>query len=73
MYEKFEKLLKEHGETAHHVAKETGIPKSTFTSWKAGKYKPKVEKLQKIAKHFGVPVTFFLEQDNEEIVQTKGQ
>lgn len=61
MYEKFEALLEKHNMTAYRVAKVTGIPKSTFSEWKKGKYKPKIEKLQKIADFFGVPVTYFLE------------
>ena len=59
MYERFEKLLKEHGITAYRVAKDTGVTTATLTSWKQGKYTPKRDKLQKIADYFGVPVDYF--------------
>lgn len=61
MYERFETLLKERNVTTYHVAKMTGIARSTFTNWKQGNYQPKVVTLQKIANFFGVPVTYFIE------------
>ena len=62
MYTKFEELLNEKGVTAYAVSKSTNIPSSTFSDWKSGKSKPKIEKLQKIANFFDVPVTYFLEE-----------
>ena len=32
------------------IAKQTGIPKSTFTGWKDGLFTPKFDKQEKIAK-----------------------
>lgn len=64
MYEKFEELLKKHNVTAYRVAKETGVTTATLTSWKQGKYTPKLEKLQKIADYFGVDTDYF--SDGEE-------
>ena len=61
MYSKFEELLKVSGVTAYAVSKATGIPSSTFSDWKKGKSKPKIEKLQKIAEFFNVSVSDFLE------------
>lgn len=61
MYEKFEKLLEERGVTAYEVAHKTEIAQSTLTAWKNGKYKPKIDKLCKIANYFGVPVTEFID------------
>lgn len=63
MYEKFEKLLKERGVKPSDVADATGIKKPTFTAWKNGKYTPKADKIQKIAEYFGVPVSYFYEED----------
>lgn len=60
MYEQFVKLLKAHNVTAYRVAKETGIPFSTFTKWKQGVSKPKYAKLFKIANYFGVDVSYLL-------------
>ena len=63
MYEKFEILLKEKNVTAYKVAKETNITASTFTDWKNGRSSPKIEKLQKIANFFNVPISYFLENE----------
>ena len=47
----------EKGVTAYEVSKATGIPNSTFSDWKTGKSKPKIEKLKKIAEYFQIPIT----------------
>ncbi len=38
MYEIFAKLLKDRGLKLIDVSRGTGIPYSTFTDWKAGRY-----------------------------------
>lgn len=58
MYEIFAKLLKERGLKLIDVSRGTGIPYSTFTDWKAGRYTPKTDKLQKIADYFGVSLEY---------------
>lgn len=60
MYEIFIKLLEKTGEKASDVSKSTGIPSSTFSDWKKGKSSPKIEKLRKIADHFGVTVDYLM-------------
>ena len=45
MYEIFEKLCNEKGVTPYRVCKETGLTTSTISNWKAGRYKPKQDKL----------------------------
>lgn len=42
------------------VAKGTLITKSTFSDWKAGRYTPKQEKMQKIADFLGVTVDYIM-------------
>lgn len=37
------------------IAKQTGIPKSTFTGWKDGLFTPKFDKQEKIAKVLNIP------------------
>ena len=59
MYDKYERLLKENNTNTSKVAKATGIDKSFFSKWKAGKFTPKYDKMQKIADHFGVPISYF--------------
>ena len=62
MYEKYETLRDEKGITDYRVAADTGITKSTFTDWKSGRSKPKVDKLKILADYFHVPITYFLEK-----------
>lgn len=66
MYEKFEELLKKNNVTAYRVSKETGVTTATLTSWKQGKYTPKMEKLQKIADYFGVPIEYFTGEEKKD-------
>ena len=56
MYEKFQELLDKYGKTAAQV---TGVASSTLSEWKKGKYTPKLDKLQKIADFFNVPIDYF--------------
>lgn len=58
-YKLYERLLNASGKTSYAVAKYTGISNSFFTDWKAGRYVPKVDKLQKLADYFGVPLSYF--------------
>jgi len=59
MYRRFEMLCDSRGVTPYRVAKETGISPSTLSQWKIGSYSPKIEKLQKIADYFDVPLEYF--------------
>lgn len=70
MYDKFQKLLDEKGVTAYRVAQETGVSTATLTNWKKGEYKPKPDKLQKLANYFNVPISYFLEETKDTITIT---
>ena len=59
-YDKFAELLKQYNKKTVDVARGTGIYSGKFSDWKAGRYTPKLDKLQKIADYFGVPVSTFL-------------
>lgn len=65
MYTKFQKLMQEKQVRAADVARATGIPTSTFSDWKKGRYKPKLDKLVKIANYFGVSVSYFIDIEKE--------
>ena len=65
MYDIFEKLCAENGVTPYRVCKETGLTTSTISNWKAGRYTPKADKLQKIADFFGVSVEYLMTGENE--------
>ncbi len=62
LYEKFVALLQRNGMTAYRVSKDTGISANTFTDWKNGRSKPKVDKLKILADYFGVSIEYFLEE-----------
>lgn len=63
-YEKFAELCQKRNATAADVARGTGIATATLTSWKKGRYTPKIDKLQLIADYFHVPLSFFTDQEN---------
>lgn len=60
MYEIFEKLCKINNITPYRVCKETGLTTATISNWKAGRYTPKADKLQKIADYFGVSLSYLM-------------
>jgi transcriptional regulator with XRE-family HTH domain len=60
MYENFNQLLMQYGVTPYKVSKETGVSQSTLSDWKRGISTPKMDKLQKLADYFGVPLSFLL-------------
>nr|WP_300858406.1 helix-turn-helix transcriptional regulator [uncultured Acetatifactor sp.] len=66
MYDIFEKLCVEKGVTPYRVCKETGLTTSTISNWKAGRYTPKADKLQKIADYFGVSIEFLMGAEEKE-------
>ena len=61
MYSKYVELRDKRGFSDYRVAMETNIPKSTFSEWKSGRSKPKLDKLKKIADLFGVPIAYFVD------------
>ena len=67
MYEFYAKLRDKRGLKDSDVARQACISKSTFSDWKAGRSKPGLKKLQRIADFFGVPVDYILTgKENEE-------
>ena len=65
MYQTYAELIKQKGIRTADVCRATGISASTFTDWKTGKSKPKIDKIQKIAHFFGVAITEFLESEGD--------
>lgn len=63
MYSKYAELRDAKGVTDYRVSQETGISTATLTEWKKGTYKPKADKLQKLAEYFGVSIEYFLKED----------
>lgn len=60
MYETFKKLIDERNITSYKVSKDTGISQTTLSDWKAGKSKPKADKLKILAEYFGVSIDVFI-------------
>lgn len=56
MYERFNTICTTKGITPYKVSKETGISQTTLSQWKSGRSIPKIDKIQKIADYFNVPV-----------------
>ncbi len=69
-YDMFKKLCEEKNVKPSNVSKATGIPTSTLTNWKKGKFTPKIDKLQKIADYFNVPLSY-LTSDSSEIPEAE--
>lgn len=65
MYERFKKLLDENNAKSSEIAKATGIPPSTFSDWKVGRSRPKLDKIKKIADYFGVSYLWLSGDSND--------
>lgn len=61
-YERYAEIRDSRGLTDYQVSKETGVSTATLSEWKSGKYKPKVDKLLKIADLFGISVEQFIRE-----------
>lgn len=59
MYEKFVALKEQRNISISKLSKEIGLDRTMFSHWKAGKYEPKRDKIQKIADYFGVDIDYF--------------
>lgn len=60
-YDKFDELLKQRNLKAIDVARGIGIYSGKLSDWKAGRYTPKLDKLQQIASFLGVPIECFFD------------
>lgn len=64
-YNNFVNLCKEKGLKPSRAGIEAGIPKQTVSNWKAGR-KPSDTYVAQLADYFGVPVSYFSEEAQEE-------
>lgn len=58
MYERYCEIRDTKGLKDSDVARLSGVTKSTFSDWKAGRYEPKDEKLEKIASVLGTTAKY---------------
>lgn len=63
-YEELQKLMNKNNVRPVDVAKATGIATSSLSDWKAGRSKPKLDKLQILSDYFGVPVFYFTDEES---------
>ena len=54
-------MLTSKGVTDYELSKNTGVPTSTLSNWKAGRYAPKADKINSLADYFGVTIEYFME------------
>lgn len=59
LYERYQMLADKKRVSNYKVAKDTEIAQETLSSWKKGKYTPKLDKIEKLADYFGVSPDFF--------------
>lgn len=64
---KYEKLLQDRGITQSEVSAHTGIPSNTLSMWKFRGGKLSAENLVKLSKFFGVPITYFMDVEEEDV------
>ena len=63
MYEKYVAARDAKGMNDNQVSTATGIGRSTFSDWKAGRSTPKLDKLVKIATVLDKPIEYFIPQE----------
>ena len=56
MYKNYERVRNSKGLKDSDVCKATGISSATMSEWKKGRYQPKLDKLEKIAKFLNVNI-----------------
>lgn len=66
MYQRLCDLMKKSGETAYQVSKATGISQNAFSNWKTGVSNPGIKSLAALAKHFNVPMEYFINDEKED-------
>lgn len=72
MYQKLCELMEQRGETAYQVSKATGVSQTAFSNWKAGAANPGTRSLAALARHFGVPMEYFLDDGHSQKTQEDG-
>jgi transcriptional regulator with XRE-family HTH domain len=63
-YRKYAAVRDQKGMTDYEVATKSGVASATLSSWKNGKYFPKIDKLASIAQCLGVMIEELLEKTN---------
>ena len=64
-FQKLESLVENSNISFYALGKELNFTSSFFSEWKRGKMMPKADKLMALAKHFNVPMEYFVEDSKE--------
>ena len=65
---KIKTLMEKKGITAYRMAADLGFPQSTVSEWLSGAYRPKADRLLKIAKYLDVPVEELIRDEAKEVM-----
>ncbi len=65
-YDQYASLRDAKNVTDYRVAEVSGVPKSTFSDWKSGRSRPKLEKLAKIADAIEASLVDLMEESNDD-------
>ena len=60
--ENFNRLRQEHGKTLNDIAKDLGIAYTTIANWGQGKAYPRIDKIERLARYFGVQKSALVER-----------
>lgn len=58
----FNRLRRERDKTLNDIAKDLGIPYTTIANWCQGKAYPRIDKIEKLARYFGVQKSALVER-----------
>jgi len=72
MFSVLERLMQERNMKIADVARAANVAASTITDWRAGRYTPKRDKLDRIAEVFGVSTEFLMTGKDTEKVSESG-
>ena len=64
----FRRLLERGGKSQSDIVADLGITASTISDWAKGKKYPRVDKMQRLAKYFGVSISELREENAPETV-----
>lgn len=56
-----------HNENVDEVGKAVSKSGKTISAWEVGRGQPDADSLMKLCKHFGVPISYFYDDDNFEL------
>lgn len=64
-YDKYVAACQDKGISPSKAAEEIGLNKASVTNWKKNGYTPRADVLRRIADYFGVPMSFFLGENEK--------